>query len=198
MICTNCHKTIDVTSKFCGSCGTKINQISSQDTLIPNPAPAKNGLGGWLILVIIGLFISALFVSLPKIFSSLDALGSDTFSAFSDTTSAYYTPGFAEALLFEIISTIVLFCATIYLIILFFKKSKKFPKYYINILLANIAFLVISLCIWSSLVMPGEAQKVLNDTLSDQYKAITQSILSLLVWGSYMKKSMRVKHTFVN
>jgi hypothetical protein len=51
----------------------------------------------------------------------------------------------------------------------------------------------------TSLAAPTQAlQKVLNDTASNNLNSIYQELFYAIVWVSYIKKSKRVKATFVN
>ena len=43
----------------------------------------------------------------------------------------------------------------------------------------------------------SEVQQIIDDTLSEQVSAITKAVIGAFIWGTYMKKSKRVKATFV-
>jgi len=122
------------------------------------------GLSGWLILIGISLFGVA----------------------FNMISNIAYTIQFKLSLII-LIFAILLFLANIYVIVLFFKKSKNFPKYFIAFLLFVLVWmvvLVLSVLSSSTTAVPGFDQ-----------------IISFFIWtliaNSYMKKSIRVKNTFI-
>jgi hypothetical protein len=151
----------------------------------------KEGLGGWLILVGIGLCFSPI-----KIFAEFgifkQIFSDGTWEALTLPSSEFYNPLFGVILCFEIIGNCVFFIAFISLIFLFFKKKQIFPKVYIITLLANFAFIVID-ALFCKVVFPTEP---MFD--ADTSKNVFQQALACAIWIPYMIKSVRVKNTFVN
>lgn len=155
------------------------------------------GLGGWLILVIIGLFATVLWQAYG-VYESIILFTDGTVEVLSNPASGAYIPGYAGALKFEFITEILFLAFAAYLIFLFFKKSKKFPKYYVPFLIASVVYVVLDYIILSSLTIPSsEMKQVVDEILSEQGTEIGRAAIAAIVWGLYMTKSKRVKATFV-
>ena len=155
------------------------------------------GLGGWLILVIIGLFATVLW-QVYGVYESITLFTDGAVEVLSNPASGAYIPGYAGALKFEFIAEILFLAFAVYLIFLFFKKSKKFPKYYVPFLITSVVYIVLDYIILSSLTIPSsEMKQIIDEILSEQGIEIGRTALAAIVWGLYMTKSKRVKTTFV-
>lgn len=130
-------------------------------------------------------------------YESVTMFTDGTVEFLSNPSSEVYIPGYGGLLKFEFIAEIVFLVAGIYLIYLFFKKSRKFPKYYVPFLIISVIYVILDYAILSSVSVSGEVQQVINDTLSEQSGEIGRAVIGALILGSYMKKSKRVKATFV-
>lgn len=196
MFCKHCGKSIADNAKFCAACGgsasTQVEEAPKQAT------PEKNlkGLGGWLVLVILGLFVTVLFQAYGA-YESVTMFTYGTVEFLSDPSSGVYIPGYGGLLKFELIAEIIFLAAGIYLVYLFFKKSRKFPKYYVSFLVITIIYLILDYALFSSVSVSGEVQQIIDDTLSEQGGEIGKTVIGALVWGAYMRKSKRVKATFI-
>ncbi len=134
------------------------------------------GLGGWLVLFQIGIILSAILLA-RAIFNLLDSLDI-TFNIFS------------------LLLNIILLIFDIYVIILMYKKSRKFPK-------TTIITLWVSVAIYSFSLIPAYLSKEVDISLR-QYVVISMiantffQAAKAIIWTIYLKKSRRVKNTFVN
>jgi hypothetical protein len=104
----------------------------TQKKLTETEEEKYKGLNGWLILVIIGLFLSLL--------QNLITIFSDNTDAFDLFGSLFVGSGFIFL--------------NVYLIYLFFKKSIFFPKYYAIYLLSLLIVSIVSLVVSSKLGIP--------------------------------------------
>jgi len=195
MFCKHCGKQISEGEKFCASCGEPISAVVETQKETVNTKNLK-GLGGWLVLVILGLFATVLF-QIYGVYESITMFTDGTVEFLSDPSSGVYIPGYSGLLKFEFIAEILFLGAAAYLIYLFFKKSKKFPKYYIPFLIAAVLYAILDYVLLSSVSVSGEVKQVIDETLSKGGEEIGRAIISALIWGAYMKKSKRVKNTFI-
>ena len=154
------------------------------------------GLGGWLILVIIGLFATILWQAYG-VYESITLFTDGIVEVLSNPASGAYIPGYAGALKFEFIAEILFLAFAVYLVFLFFKKSKKFPKYYVPFLIASVVYVVLDYVVLSSLTIPSEMRQVVDEILSERGTEIARTAIVAIIWGLYMTKSKRVKATFV-
>lgn len=203
MYCNNCGKHNPEGSKFCQHCGFKIEHIeerrssskhnkvqSSEQTnskVEENNNTVKAGLNGWLAVVGLGLILTLLIQ------------GYGLFGYFPLFNQTYDIPGYVGLLQFEFVMALAITMASIYLLYLYFKKNKKFPKFYITFLIVNAVYVTLDHIILASLTAPTpEQQKIISDTLSSHSSEVGRAIFFAIIWVWYTIKSKRVKATFVN
>ena len=142
--------------------------------------PAYESIGGWLVLVGIGVTLSVFTTPLW----------------FLKTWEVYFTwPHWTDfstgsVLAFEVIVHSALSVLSIALAASFYTKRKIFPRLYIFICVFTILYTVVdnALC-FSILEMPLE---------SDDYKDFSKLVFRAIIWCPYMLLSKRVKGTFVH
>lgn len=199
MFCEKCGQKREEKDKFCAHCGASFNGDTS--TVIERPEPAQQpapkveryeGIGGWLYLVGFSLFITP-FVLAYGVF--------DTFSLVSDGSLSELdslVPGLANAIWFELIMDTALFFAVIYIIFLFRGLKTEFPMYFVWYMAVSIAYLVIDYALVASLTTTSsEMREILDVTLDEQISSMVGAIIGSVIWIVYMKKSKRVKGTFI-
>ena len=148
--------------------------------------------GGWLIIVAIGVVLSPLRLihllgtTYPPIFTD------GTWEAITTKTSEAYSPIWGPFLLGEIFINVILVLIGIYLAYLFFTKKAALPKWYFGVALFSAVFILIDAYI-VTLVLPD--MEVFD---SETLKEFGRSLVSLLVWSPYLLFSQRSKDTFVN
>ena len=148
-------------------------------------------LGGWLILVGIGVIVSPFWL-LSELLPSYKAVFEDgTWEALTNKGSDYYIAYFDILLIGEMTFNAIMLLASFCLAYMYFKKNYFFPKLYIVILLVTLIF--IPLDAWLvSLVLPDEP---IFDP--DTMKEFTKSLIASAIWIPYMLISVRVKETFI-
>ncbi len=196
MFCKHCGKQINEGEKFCAFCGNVVSTTKEDTQKQANADKNLKGLGGWLVLVILGLFAVVLF-QIYGVYESVTMFTDGTVEFLSDPSSEVYIPGYGGLLKFEFIAEILFLAAGIYLIYLFFKKSRKFPKYYVPFLAIAVIYAIIDYALLSSVSVSGEVKQIIDETLSEQGGEIGRAIISALIWGTYIKKSKRGIVSFV-
>lgn len=160
------------------------------DPYSPNKRIAYEKIGGWLILIGIGITISPFYI-LFTIFTQ-NYFDHSLWINITSASSANYNPVLAISFLIELLINIVSFVFTILLLVLFYKRRSSFPRLVIIFYVFNFLFMAVDAAVISSL-------GILNDTaLMDSYKAIGKSFITMVIWVPYFLKSDRVKETFVN
>ncbi len=138
--------------------------------------PGPTGLGGWLILMGIGVVIGPLAVLF----------------AISQIVKAYQfasaTPGLSVALTLELIMQIGFFVFGLYAAYLFFNKKAQFPKLQQILLIASVVAGVLDTAIVSGIGISMQPSDI---------KEIAKSIIVCAIWIPYLRVSKRVKNTFV-
>ena len=205
MYCNNCGKHNPEDSKFCQNCGSaivRVTDVHKFDNNAQNEAhhsetdnnkttksdgKVQAGLTGWLALVGLGLIVNPFIQG----YSAMTYL-----PLFQKT---YDIVGYLPLLQFEFVMEIANCLFSIYLLYLYFKKKSNFPKFYIIFLIVTAMYTTIDHILFASLTAPTpEQQKILSDTLSQHSGDVVRAIIVGLIWVWYMKKSKRVKATFVN
>ena len=149
------------------------------------------GLGGWLVLVAIGLVLSSLrlLALLGQVFVPIFRDG--TWAILTTPGSQAYHPLWAPLLVFELVGNIGFIAAQLWLLVLFFRRSKSFPKLYVWAALLNLPFILVDA--WLGSFVLTEEPMIDPDTA----KEIARSVATIAIWVPYMRVSRRVRNTFV-
>ena len=143
------------------------------------------GLGGWLIVVAIRLFLSCITSLFLILFSSI------TFIKLANlTNSIFYIENLNWIYPLEIGMNLIIIFFNIYLLYLFFTKNYKFPSLMICFELLVIVFMLLDQFITHQFT----SFKIESRDLFHIAKNIILSIICI----SYMLNSKRVYNTFVN
>jgi hypothetical protein len=150
------------------------------------------GLGGWLILVGIGIVLSPLLVFGQGVQNYSNFFSAGSWEALTTPGTQAYNPLWAPIIIGEIGINCSIFIAWLFIAYYFFTRSEHFPKWYIGILIFTPSFLL-SDALAIKFVLPNEP--VFDPaTLKD----LGRSFMAALIWIPYMLMSKRVKVTFVN
>ncbi len=149
------------------------------------------GLGGWLILICLGL----IFTPLRLMFS----LFNDFAPIFLDNYWEILTTPGAEAyhylwgplIISELITNFALIVFSLYLLFLYFTKSYRFPKLMIIFYIINLFILV------GDYIFANMIPEIANDANLETVQEIIRAVAATLIWVPYFLKSQRVKNTFV-
>jgi hypothetical protein len=149
------------------------------------------GLGGWLILVALGIVISPVRIILLLAPTYLEIFSNGSWEALTTPGSAQYSPYWAPLLIAEIAINGALVFAWVYIAFLFFAKKARFPKWFIGIMVFTVAF-VFADAAASKAALPNEPIFDLGTA-----QELGRALIATLIWVPYMLKSKRVKATFV-
>ena len=150
------------------------------------------GIGGWLILPALGLVITPFRMGFQFYRDLLPALAPETWNALTDSSSAAYHPLWGPVIVFEVVANLALFVYTLWLLWLFFNKSKRAPRLFIIWLVSLAATQIIDLLLTNQI--PAVASQ---PTDPESIKDVTRSIIGAAIWIPYFMKSKRVHNTFI-
>lgn len=149
------------------------------------------GLGGWLILVAIGLIINPIrvLVVVASTFPPLFQTGA--WEALTTPGSENYHALWGPLLIFEMVFNTLVMLASIALAVLFFRRSRRFPGFFIVFVIANLAFVLLDAWLGSLVIV--------DEPMFDPgtVRELSRVLFGVLVWVPYMRLSKRVKNTFV-
>jgi Protein of unknown function (DUF2569) len=173
------------------SVGRAMNELRNPERALvaagPTAAKVPCGIGGWLLVVAFGQLLGLLlmFVALGRMFFDPDALqGFEQFPL-----ASYGELGFNLALALLTTTTAILF----------FRKSRHFPRVFICGLVAAFVLPALSV-VWTALTLSAQLGKPLGVFLELEPQEIAQfmaTIVAALIWIPYTLKSKRVRNTFV-
>lgn len=149
------------------------------------------GLGGWLILVGLGIIISPFKIIKNYLPLYLEFFSNDEYKLLYTPGTDYYIPGYLPLIYAELAFNSMLVAAWVGVGFLFFSKSRLFKRFYIGILLFTFFFILIDSLVFN-LLFP-------EDPLFDKETLVelARTAIIIAIWVPYMMVSKRVKATFV-
>jgi hypothetical protein len=157
-----------------------INVESNADTPLP--------IGGWLVLVGIGLFLTP-FVVAYQLFTTPQYFNTNIWSALLDIDNSSKSMLLAVLMFLELIYNLAYFVYAILLFILFSKRRTIFPK------LAILLMIIIPIVtILDTIATAGLGYQYLS---FEDFGDILRSIIASIIWIPYLLISKRVKKTFI-
>ena len=149
------------------------------------------GLGGWLILVGIGIIASPIRM-IAVIYPGYSKLFTDgSWQALTTSGTESFKPFWAPIIISEIAINGALILVWFFIAFLFFTKKRLFPKLFIGIWVFSLAFILVD-AVAIRAVLPNE--EIFDP---DTTKEFARSLITALIWVPYMLLSKRVKATFV-
>ena len=148
------------------------------------------GIGGWLILPMIGLFVFPVRVAISLVTDYAPLFQGGIWGNLTTPGSEVYHPLWAPVIIGEIFCNVgfLLFAAA--LLYLLFARSHRFPRAFIAFALANLAFIVGDAVIaWQ---IPAVAARGLEGVGAETARAAVVAA----IWVPYMLVSKRVRNTF--
>ncbi|TVX92071.1 DUF2569 domain-containing protein [Paenibacillus agilis] len=150
-----------------------------------------SGLGGWLIVIQIGLYLTILLLGKqvydlfpvftdPKVWNMLTSEG-----------SIFYHPLWKPTLIFEIIFLCLFLILGIVALIIMYCKKSGFPKLMIGLYIGNLIFQIVDTILASQ-----------NEIMTQFYPGnlwgdVVRAGIVCAIWIPYLIKSDRVANTFV-
>ena len=156
-----------------------------------------NSIGGWLVLVGIGVSITPLTIIFTMYNNCAGEMNVNYLVYFFDEKSSYFSPLKGYYALFLNFFNAMIFAASILLIILFYQKKNSFRIFYAGFKIFNTLFIIINVIVLhkfysDSLDLSERAQ------LSKETTGMVRLIVQACIWVPYVLISERSKHTFTN
>ncbi len=148
-------------------------------------------IGGWLILVAIGLIFTPIRLLVVIVKDLLPVLSGDTWSRLTTPGTESYHVLWAPLLIFEIVGNCLFVLFPIIVAIFFFQKRTFVPRLIIVLLLTNLIFVTIDY--FAADLIPFIAKQEDMGSLIELLRVFIAS----LIWVPYFLISKRVKGTFV-
>ncbi len=149
------------------------------------------GIGGWLILVAVGIVFTPIKKIMVKVTIYTEIFSTGVWEDLTTQGNEAYSPLWAPSIIGEVLFSCGLIIVLLYMAYLFFTKSRDFPKWFVVIAIINVQFIaadafIINMFLPSqSIFDPGTIREFLR------------SVITLVVWVPYMFISKRVRATFI-
>ncbi len=149
------------------------------------------GIGGWLLLVVLGLIISPIRIGMMLYGNHLPLFSDGSWEAVTSPGSEMYHPLWASFLIFEIVGNLVIVAlglATLYLLL---RRSRHAPKAAITWLVTGLVFVA------ADFGLAEQIPAIANQpTDMESVKELVRSTVGVLIWVPYFLVSKRVESTF--
>lgn len=170
-------------------------RLYARPPLAPPPMPDFNehnlvGLGGWLVLIAIGVVVRPLVLGWQLARDFGYAFNLDTWEALTTPGMEAYDPAYAPLIIAEVIGNTVLVSTSLLLVLLFFRCKRAFPAVFIGLMIFSLLFIAADTWAAENLIKDGEPAAPENKT------EIVKIVIQSLIWIPYMLNSRRVKLTF--
>ena len=149
------------------------------------------GIGGWLILPLIGLFIVPIRISLLVLKDLVPIFTEGHWNVLTTPGSGAYHPLWAPLLIFECAGNAIFIIFSIVLLVFFFPKSRLLPKLIIFYLVLNLLFVA------GDFFLADLIPAVAEQSNPHSAKELGRAIIGAMIWVPYFLFSKRVKQTFV-
>lgn len=151
--------------------------------------PELDGIGGWLILVAIGvLFTPVSFIT--GLYDQAEYFDSAWMLNYVDINSVNHIPGFELLLLSEIAVNVFYLILSFTLIYTFFKKRAIFRFFYIGLGATSLILIIIDQVVTNQLLLNAGYDTTEFDV------GIVTDIVRLMIWSAYMLIADRARSTF--
>jgi hypothetical protein len=155
-----------------------------------SPQAAPSGIGGWLVLVAIGVCLTPIRIA-AEIVKGLRPLEPTTWHAVTTPGTRAYHPLFGPLIVGELVANAALLIWAGVLVYLFFTRRGSFP-------VAMIAFMITRVAVQAAdagvaLMIPA-AKAGMGPAA---YGGLASGVFVALIWVPYLVKSRRVEATFI-
>jgi len=154
-------------------------------------SPAAPKIGGFLIVVAVGLVVSFMG-NLGHLASALIPLRGETWERLTTPGFSSYHPYWKSLLLFGVISTAVFLVLNVVVLVLFFRKHRSFPTFVV--VLIPVIFVSMLAGYYLEGLVPAIAE---SQAYARQGHDLILKFIALHIWIPYFVVSDRVKRTFI-
>jgi transglutaminase-like putative cysteine protease len=160
------------------------------DDLAPTYPMPPSGLGGWLLLVALGVVVS-IFRLARDMLGLLPSFTTDAWIAVATEGGSAYHPLWGPLLLFELVGNAAWLTGYGVLAVLFLQRRSSAPHVFIAVAVGGL------LLTGLDLMLAGMIPKAAQSVSAKDWGGLVRQGLSAVIWTSYFLRSRRVRATFV-
>lgn len=150
------------------------------------------GIGGWLILVVIGLVVTPIRLVLFLMTNYVPIFRDGAWGQLTTPGTPAYHALWAPVITFEIAGNMLIIVLALVTLFCLIRKSRKTPK--MAIVLYSWAAVFVVIDFFTANLIPTVAAQSDPDSVKD----LVRSLIAAAIWIPYFLVSKRVKATFVN
>lgn len=180
--CPLCGTANDLSAAVCIQCGESFGP--------PADAWEYEGIGGWLILVAIGVVLRPIVLLWTVLSVSLPVINESWSVVTTPGTEAYH-PLFGPLLMLELLGNLGFALWGIVIAVLFFQKKRIVPAMLIAYLIGNTVFLI------ADVVMAQQIPLLAAQDMSEAWGEVARGLIACAIWVPYFLVSKRVEATFI-
>lgn len=167
---------------------TEINVNDKKYDYLPQ---GISGLGGWLILVQLGIYVTIILLLVQLIQYNIPAFGAETWDILTSADSTYYHPLWKPLIIFEGLYNVLFLVFCFYILFSFYGKKQILPRLMIIFYSASVLVGIIDWILLYQIPLTREMED------GSSMRDILKSVFTCLIWVPYFVKSVRVKNTFI-
>lgn len=156
-----------------------------------NKERSLDGIGGWLILVVLGLLLSPIRIVTLLSQYHVPMFSDGTWELLTTPSSDFFHPFWAPLIAFEIAGNLLILLLGLLTLYFLFRKSKYTPRFAIAWLLTSFIFVIADYFLADTIPLIA-AQPADPETI----KEVARSTVGAAIWVPYFLVSKRVKATF--
>ena len=147
-------------------------------------------IGGWLILITLGLIITPLRIGASLFATFIPIFTGETWKTLTTPGQEAYHPLWGPLIIFELVGNASFCIWAIYLLWPYFKRKRAFPRLFIIFCLANLGFVLVDLFVAGRI----PAAAALDP---ETMREVIKTAIACFIWIPYFIMSKRVAATFV-
>lgn len=171
---------------MCSFLETNINEMRDDNLRL-----GVSGLGGWLILIQIGLYLTLIGLVFQLVGNNLYSFTSEAWQLLTSKDSSLYDPLWKPIIIFEAVYNILFLIFTIYIIIQFYRKKSMVPRLMIIFYSLSLFIGIVDYIMLQQIAIAKELED------GSSIRDIIKSGITCLIWIPYFLKSERVMNTFI-
>ena len=161
---------------------------TSGDYFHPEQQPK---IGGWLILIAIGLVIN-LLQDLNASLQVLKFFDAPVWTRLTDPTSPAFHPNWKSAIIYQVFAVSLFMIFSVSAVILFFGRRRVFPTFFIVMVPIMFALSFVGHYLWGQIPVVANTGTHTRMTL-----VLILNFIALHIWIPYFLVSKRVQRTFI-
>lgn len=149
-----------------------------------------SGLGGWLVLIQIGLYVTIIRLVVQLFQYNLYSFTGDAWDLLTTKDSSMYDPLWKPIIIFEAVYNVLFLLFSIIILVQFYRKKLMVPRLMILFYSLSLGVGIVDYILMQQI----DLARLLEDGSS--IREIIKSGITCLIWIPYFLKSERVANTF--